>query len=103
MFTLEFMGCRVENVCANVYRAYIPGKEWENLVICFTADGVKSGGRYGAHFRITTVTKNNRCYRSPRYHYKYMILVREFAFELLKQGRLWDYVNQCPAANPLDC
>lgn len=41
--------------------------------------------------------QQKRCYRAQRYFYTIIPLVREFAFELLKRGMLWDYNKQVSA------
>lgn len=51
----------------------------------------------GLYFNIKSVWNEKRTYTAQRYTYKYIGVVREIAFELLKAGKLWDYVNGCPA------
>lgn len=47
--------------------------------------------RHGTYFRIKSVTYKGRTYQSPRYHYKYVPLVREAVFEIFKKDGLYDY------------
>ena len=47
--------------------------------------------RSGIYFKIKSVTYKGRTYQSPRYHYKYIPLVREAVFEIFKKDGLYDY------------
>lgn len=60
--------------------------------IYFKAEG-RNGGLY---FNIISVTYNNKTYKAQRYHYKYIIVVREISIKLRKNNYLWDYVQQKP-------
>ena len=53
----------------------------------------------GLYFKILAYynMQQKRCYSAQRYFYTIIPLVREFAFELLKRGMLWDYNKQVPA------
>jgi hypothetical protein len=55
--------------------------------------------KYGMYDKIKGVydINKNRYYTAERYFYKYIPLIREIAFDLLKNNLLWDYVNNCTA------
>lgn len=63
-------------------------------VILFTAEG-QNGGLY---FNVNSYTckTTGRCYHAQRYLYKYIPLVRAFAFYLADNNYLWDYKEQKP-------
>lgn len=54
------------------------------------------GGTY-SKIRSYYDMMKNRCYQSPRYTNKVVPLAQDMTFELLKNGMLWDYNNQCGA------
>lgn len=62
----------------------------DNVVIVFD---IKGGN--GLYFNINWIfdKKNIRTYKSPRYHYKYLPIIRDISYELAKMGCVWDYKN----------
>lgn len=69
------------------FRACKDGK-----VIWFTAEY-----KNGTYFKIKYYNDGTRNYYAERYFYKLIGTVQMLAFELLKQGMLWDYKNDCNA------
>ena len=71
----------IENVVANLYNIIGNGIrihfecEWKN----------------GSYFKIKSITKNGRTYKSPRYWYNDIPVVREATFVIAKEDGLWDY------------
>lgn len=53
--------------------------------------------RNGTYFKIKSYFDGKRAYKAERYFYKLIPLVQEMTFELLKNNKLWDYKNDCPA------
>lgn len=53
--------------------------------------------RNGTYFKIKSYSDGKRHYISERYFYKLIPLVQEMTFNLLKNGYLWDYKNDCSA------
>ena len=64
----------------------------DDVTIVFTVRGGE-----GLYFNIDYIYNHNtmKTYRSPRYHYKYIIPIREIAFELAKRGCVWNYKENC--------
>ena len=52
--------------------------------------------RNGTYFKIDSYFDGKRAYKAQRYFYKLIPLVQNITFELLKNGYLWDYKNDCP-------
>ena len=50
----------------------------------------------GTYFKIKSYSDGKRTYIAERYFYKIIPLVQEMTFELLTNGYLWDYKNDCP-------
>lgn len=53
--------------------------------------------RKGLYWKIDGYYDGKRSYQATRYLTKLQGLVRDMAFELLKNGCLWDEINDCPA------
>ena len=57
--------------------------------IYFTPE-TKKGGLY---FKINFIIRNNKTYKAQKFLYKYITLVREASYLLLKNNFLWDYIE----------
>lgn len=64
----------------------------DDVVIVFD---IKGGN--GLYFNIDYIfnKKNIKTYRSPRYHYKYIPIIRDISYELAKMGCVWNYEKNC--------
>lgn len=74
---------KIYNEVGNLYRL-INGK----IQIFFECEW--KGGEY---FKIKSLTYGGRTYRSSRYHYHYLPLIREATFKIWQEDGLFDYKN----------
>lgn len=53
----------------------------------------------GCYSKVISIYDNDkkRCYKSQRYFYKFLPLISDITFELLKNGMLWNYEDNEPA------